>query len=156
VTHLGSGCQRPAELLPAQLPRARDWSGMGGLQGRQERRWGSPFSQLVPAVGRAWPCLEGGTGVALLPLLLCCSPRDRRPRAGWCGLSSSAVSHCSSRLLVAGCQEALSPMQHHHISRRPSAHLLMKDPAGGRDPATQLNSSHQGGEERQQQKKKTF
>lgn len=74
------------------------------------------------------------------------------------------VPHCLSaltlsRLLVAGCQEALSSVQHHHVSWRPSAHLLMKDPAGGRDPATRLSSSHQGGEERrqqQQQQKKTF
>lgn len=75
VTHLGSGFQPLAELLPARLARARDWSGTRGLLGRLETCWG--FSQLVPAVGRAWPCLEGKGGGLAVPAPVLLPPRSQ-------------------------------------------------------------------------------
>lgn len=67
----------------------------------------------------------------------------------------------SSHLLPAGCQEAVPPVQHHHIPRRPSAHLLMKDAAGGRLSAqlsapTGRGTTRKKGKRNKQTNKKTF
>lgn len=151
VTHLGSGFQPPAELLPAQLPHASGWSGTRDLQGRQERHRGSPFSQVLPAVGRTWPCLEGEEGglAAPAPVLL-----PLRSQANGRVMRAVLLRALTLFISSAGCRVPRSSVP----SVTPSRLLetfgaSTYEGPSGRDPATRLSSSHQGGEERQQQKK---
>lgn len=93
--------------------------------------FGHPTAVLLVCV---LPCSArlGAQGVAVLPLL-CCVRLKVRWWVGWLVLFLQCITlMLSSHLLPAGCQEAVPPVQHHHIPRRPSAHLLMKDAAGGR------------------------
>lgn len=117
-----------------------------GLAAPPEPRW-SPDSC---AAGRcsACPARLGGRGVAVLPLL-CCT----RLRVRWLVLFPRCMTlMLLSHLLLAGCQEALSPVQHHHIPRRPSAHLLMKAAAGGRLSA-QLSTHRESNDEQKKEGK---
>lgn len=86
--------------------------------------------------------------MAVLPLL-CCA----RLRVRWLVLFPRCMTlMLLSHLLLAGCQEALSPVQHHHIPRRPSAHLLMKAAAGGRLSA-QLSTHRESNDEEKKEGK---
>lgn len=107
---VSGSCRAPA--CPATSCQGLEWARV--LQGRQGRCWGSPFSKLVPAVGRARPCLEGkGGGLAPPAPVLALRSQAESSHAG-CPPSPSHTVHLVCRLqgakkLCPQCNTITSP-----------------------------------------------